>query len=225
MTVLGTSQHTDPPPPPEDVEVALPTVTLPGALQRPDDPHGIVIFAHGAGSSRLSPRNRQVADHLSHAGYATLLFDLLTPNEDRDQATRFDIGLLADRLAAATRWLARHVDPATTPFGYFGASTGSAAALSAAADPDLPIRAVVSRGGRPDLAARDLGDVTAPTLLIVGGDDRTVLRLNQQAAAELRCEHEIAVVAGAGHLFEQPGALEQVADLATAWFDRHLRTA
>ena len=222
IALLASHQDGDAPAPAQDVDVELPTVRLPGLMQQPERAHGIVIFAHGAGSSRLSPRNRQVARHLAQAGYGTLLFDLLTPDEDRDRATRFDIDLLTDRLAAATRWLTTHVDPATTPVGYFGASTGSAAALRAAAHPDLAIQAVVSRGGRPDLAAADLDRVTAPTLLIVGGNDHTVVRLNEQAAAAMRCEHTIEIVPGAGHLFEEPGALEQVADLATAWFDRHL---
>jgi len=181
-----------------------------------------VIFAHGSGSSRLSPRNRGVAGRLNRAKLGTLLFDLLTEEEERDRRNVFDIALLAERLVAVTRWARRSEEEGSLPIGYFGASTGAAAALRAAASLGAEIGAVVSRGGRPDLAAERLAEVTAPTLLIVGGADRQVLELNGDAAKLLRCEHEVAVVPGATHLFEEPGALERVAELATAWFSRHL---
>lgn len=189
----------------------------------PGGAHGLVIFAHGSGSSRHSARNRHVAEALQHAGLATLLLDLLTPEEELDRNNVFDIGLLAARLLTATRWVA--ADPATRalPIGYFGASTGGGAALVAAAQAGDAVGAVVSRGGRPDLAAPHLGAVRAPVLLIVGGNDRTVLELNHEAAAQLRAPCEIAVVPGATHLFEEPGTLDEVARLAAAWFTRHLR--
>jgi putative phosphoribosyl transferase len=206
------------------IEVA-PDLTLPGDLRVPDGAAGIVLFAHGSGSSRLSPRNREVAAALGEAGLATLLFDLLTEDEALDRAKVFDIPLLADRLAAVTRWV--HADPELSglDLGYFGASTGAAAALLAAADLREAIGAVVSRGGRPDLAAERLGDVVSPTLLIVGGADWQVLELNEQAARLLHCQREVAVVPGATHLFEEPGALERVAELALGWFLRHLSAA
>lgn len=191
-------------------------------LNLPDGAAGLVIFAHGSGSSRLSPRNRQVAGALNEAGLATLLFDLLTPEEEVDRRNVFDIALLAERLIVATRWARSEAALKALPAGYFGASTGAAAALRAAAALGDDVLAVVSRGGRPDLAAEALAAVSSPTLLIVGGDDREVLALNEQAAARLRCEHEIAMVPGATHLFEEPGALRRVADLATEWFLRHL---
>jgi putative phosphoribosyl transferase len=181
-----------------------------------------VVFAHGSGSSRLSPRNLQVARVLQGAGLATLLFDLLTEQEARDRANVFDIPLLGRRLLAATRFVAGHEPAAGLGVGYFGASTGAAAALWAAAEAGGTVRAVVSRGGRPDLAAERLAEVTAPTLLVVGSLDDTVIALNEQAAARLRCRHEIAVVAGATHLFEEPGALEQIARLAVDWFCAYL---
>lgn len=188
---------------------------------------GIVLFAHGSGSSRHSPRNSRVATALNRAGFATLLFDLLTEEEELDRANVFDTALLADRLAGATRWVLGHPEAlgggGSLPVGYFGASTGAAAALWAAAEPDLPVKAIVSRGGRPDLAAARLPDVTAPTLLIVGGNDGLVLDLNSQAQAQLRCENQLAVVPGATHLFEEPGALEEVAELAADWFADHLQ--
>ena len=197
-------------------------VVLPGELAVPAGAAGVVLFAHGSDSNRLSPRNRAVAAELVEAGYATLLFDLLTPAEARDRANVFDIGLLASRLVAATSWLAGQGDCAGLPVAYFGASTGAGAALTAAAELGTRVRAVVSRGGRPDLAS-GLSAVRAATLLIVGGADTQVLELNRSAQAQLRCESELAVVPGATHLFEEPGALEQVSRLAVAWLDLHLR--
>ncbi len=200
------------------VEIPSPPVVLTGDLSLPPSAGGLVVFAHGSGSSRLSARNRQVAAALNESGLATLLFDLLTPGEEADRANVFDVELLSKRLLAATHWAMADPDTARLPIGYFGASTGAAAALCAAAELGEGIGAVVSRGGRPDMAGECLGRVTAPTLLIVGGADRQVLALNEQAASLLRCPHEIEVVPGATHLFEEPGALEQVAALAAAWF-------
>jgi putative phosphoribosyl transferase len=205
------------------VEIGAAPVTLPGTLTVPEPAAGVIAFAHGSGSSRHSRRNQYVAGQLHEAGFATLLFDLLTPEEERDRRNVFDIGLLSRRLRAATAWLRAQPGLAALPAGLFGASTGAAAALEAAAEPDADIAAVVSRGGRPDLAWSRLPDVRAPTLLIVGGRDETVLELNRSAQAELRCENELAVVPGATHLFEEPGALEAVAGLARDWFTRHLR--
>ena len=193
-----------------------------GRLTVPQEPRGIVVFAHGSGSSRHSPRNRFVAEVLQSAGLATLLFDLLTPEEEANRANVFDIGLLADRLVEVTLWLRSARDAAGLPVGYFGASTGAGAALRAAADPRVDIFAVVSRGGRPDLAGNFLPRVQAPTLLIVGSRDQTVLDLNRQAAAAMTAPCQIAVVPGATHLFEEPGTLEQVAVLAREWFTNHL---
>jgi putative phosphoribosyl transferase len=205
-------------------QVAIPAdgAMLPGDLSLPEVPTGAVVFAHGSGSSRLSPRNVEVADILQRAGLVTLLFDLLTEEEGLDRANVFDVQLLARRLELATTWLRTHPEAGRLPVGYFGASTGAAAALWAAAGSAVDIRAVVSRGGRPDLAAPRLPLVEAPTLLIVGAADEVVLELNRGAAADLPCEHELTVVPGATHLFEEPGALEQVAELATRWFVRHL---
>jgi predicted phosphoribosyltransferase/dienelactone hydrolase len=197
-------------------------VLVPGDLTIPENPRGIVAFAHGSGSSRLSPRNRQVAQALNDGGFATLLFDLLTPEEELDRANVFDIPLLARRLAAATGWLRHEPETSELALGYFGASTGAAAALIAAADLGHLVSAVVSRGGRPDLAAPRLGEVVAPTLLIVGGLDAQVLELNRKAQRQLRCTNDLEVVTGATHLFEEPGALEAVARVANVWFDRHL---
>ena len=202
---------------PVEIELA-PGLRLAGDLRLPEPTAGLVIFAHGSGSSRLSPRNRQVAEALNEAGFATLLFDLLTTEEELDRANVFDIGLLAERLLAVTRWSEGEEELRRLPISYFGASTGAAAALRAAAHPGAEIAAVVSRGGRSDLAAGSLEEVASPTLLIVGGADRQVLELNEQAARLLRCEHEVAIVPGATHLFEEPGALERVAELAAAWF-------
>ena len=199
---------------------------LAGDLLVPDAPRGVVLFAHGSGSSRHSPRNRQVATRLQQAGYGTLLLDLLTETEERidagTKALRFDIGLLAERLTGAADWLAADEGTAGVPVALFGASTGAAGALVTAADrPDL-IGAVISRGGRPDLARAALGSVRAPTLLIVGGADREVLDVNRRAAGRLSVEHEIAVVPGATHLFPEEGALEQVVGLSIAWLARWL---
>jgi putative phosphoribosyl transferase len=197
-------------------------VVLPGELTVPVGARGAVLFAHGSGSSRLSPRNRLVAGELRDAGLATLLFDLLTERESADRRNVFDIPLLASRLEAAHRWLL-HEPEGTLPVGYFGASTGAAAALWAAAGLGAEVKAVVSRGGRPDLAGPRLPLVQAPTLLIVGGLDDAVLELNRRAGQELACERELVVVPGATHLFEEPGTLEIVAAHAARWFERHLR--
>lgn len=203
----------------EDVEVDAGGVPLAGDLVMPEDAGAVVVFAHGSGSSRHSPRNRSVAAALNRAGLGTLLFDLLTPGEEVYRANVFDIDLLAGRLADTTRWVR---DRVPVPAGTFGASTGAAAALRAAAAPDAGVGAVVSRGGRPDLDGADLSGVRAPTLLIVGGDDTTVIDLNRQAQTALRCPNQLEIVPGATHLFEEPGALEQVSELATAWFTTHL---
>ncbi len=213
--------------PPRGGEVVIDAgpVQLPGELSEPGPAGGIVLFAHGSGSSRHSPRNQYVAGVLAAAGLGTLLFDLLTPGEEEDRANVFDIGLLAGRLAMATRWLRGRPGLAGARLGYFGASTGAAAALWAAADPASEVAAVVSRGGRPDLAAPRLALVRAPTLLIVGGLDTAVLGANRAVQVYLQCEHELAVVPGATHLFEEPGTLEQAAGLARDWFTRHLAPA
>ncbi|HEY8519856.1 MAG TPA: dienelactone hydrolase family protein [Gammaproteobacteria bacterium] len=210
-----------------EVEIRTRGAVLQGDLQVPEGASGIVIFAHGSGSSRFSPRNRSVARYLRERHLGTLLFDLLTADEERaDRATaryRFDIGFLAPRLAAVAEWLER--ERPGTALGYFGASTGAAAALVAAAEAPHTIRAVVSRGGRPDLAGDALERVRAPTLLIVGGEDHQVLRLNEHALASLRCEKELVVVPGATHLFEEPGALDEVARHAAGWFEAHFLQA
>ena len=200
-------------------EIDADGVRLPADLTVPPDPVGWVVFAHGSGSSRRSPRNVAVAARLSRAGMGTLLFDLLTHEEELDRRNVFDVELLARRLLAATRWLCARPEARGRPVGYFGASTGAAAALIAAAALGDEVAAVVSRGGRPDLAWDVLPEVRSPTLLVVGGEDRVVLDLNRDAAARLTCEHEVAVVRAATHLFEEPGALEQVAELASAWFE------
>jgi putative phosphoribosyl transferase len=207
-----------------DVRIASGSVVLEGALADPGDRAGVVIFAHGSGSSRLSPRNVQVADVLNAAGLGTLLFDLLTPVEASDRANVFDIPLLAERLEAASAWL-RDETERDRAIGYFGASTGAAAALWAAAGLGRAISAVVSRGGRPDLAGSRLDRVSSPTLLVVGGEDREVLELNRTAQRLMRCETRLEVVPGATHLFEEPGALEEVARLAVEWFGVHLQGA
>jgi putative phosphoribosyl transferase len=208
------------------VEVAVESGALRGDLVLPAGAGAVVVFAHGSGSGRLSPRNRLVAARLQQRGLGTLLLDLLTEPEEvadaRTAALRFDIGLLAGRLERAVEWLDRECGTATCAIGYFGASTGAGAALAAAARQRDRIGAVVSRGGRPDLAEEALGAVLAPTLLIVGSRDDAVLRLNRDALARLRCEARLEVVAGATHLFEERGALEQVADLAAGWFTEHL---
>ncbi|MEU8519989.1 phosphoribosyltransferase family protein [Streptomyces sp. NBC_01216] len=196
-----------------------------GRLTVPTGAAGTVLFAHGSGSSRLSPRNRSVAGALHRAGLGTLLFDLLTEEEAADRSLVFDTPLLADRLTGATRWLLGRPETTSRPICYFGASTGAAAALWAAAEPTSTVAAVVSRGGRPDLAAPRLDRVRAPTLLIVGSRDEPVVRLNEEALRALRCENRLVVVPGAGHLFEEPGTLEQVGTLAGDWFREHVRTA
>jgi putative phosphoribosyl transferase len=213
-----------------DVFIELAKVTLQGILGLPAAAKGIVLFAHGSGSSRFSPRNGYVAEVLQSRGIATLLFDLLTPEEEafdqRTAALRFDIQLLTKRLASATSWAMRQPKVRGLDIGYFGASTGAAAALMAAAQRPEIVSAVVSRGGRPDLAGKALAAVRAPTLLIVGGNDGPVIALNQQALAELGCrEKEIVIVPEATHLFEEPGALEQVADVAAQWFGSHFAIA
>jgi putative phosphoribosyl transferase len=206
-----------------DVEVAAGAVRLGGHLTLHRHARGVVVFAHGSGSSRHSPRNRYVAQILQRAGLGTLLFDLLTSDEEQDRANVFDISLLARRLVDATAWLRGLPEVDGLPVGYFGASTGAAAALWAAAEPGAEIAAVVARGGRPDLAAPRLPLVTAPTLLIVGGDDHVVLDLNRQAQARLtRCESRLVVVPGATHLFDEPGTLQAAAETARDWFTRYL---
>lgn len=209
--------------------VEIPPSGIAADLRFPVNAQGLIIFAHGSGSSRLSSRNRFVAGVLHDAGFGTLLLDLLTAQEeDLDRRTRhlrFDIDLLATRLVEATRWSAETRGAGDLPMGYFGASTGAAAALVAAADLPDTIRAVVSRGGRPDLAGAALSHVKAPTLLIVGGKDVAVIELNKQALNQLQCEKELNIVAEATHLFEEPGTLEQVATLASGWFERHFHLA
>lgn len=208
-----------------DVVIPGDGVFLGGFLSVPEDARGIVTFAHGSGSSRFSSRNQSVARTLNQRGLATLLFDLLGADEnERDAVTaeyRFNIPLLASRLLAGIDWLARQPATHLLPVGLFGASTGAAAALIAAAEKPARVRAVVSRGGRPDLAGAALVRVRAPTMLIVGGDDAPVISLNRQAAQQLGCPHELVIVPGATHLFEEAGALEQVARLAGDWFTRH----
>ena len=208
------------------VQVPAGSVTLKGNLTLPEESRAIVLFAHGSGSSRHSPRNRYVARVLNEAKLATLLIDLLTLHEEvvdaRTAQLRFDIDLLAERLVDATDWLTQFPDTKHLRIGYFGASTGAAAALAAAAVRPDAVRAIVSRGGRPDLAGAALTRVQAPTLLIVGEHDDQVVQLNRQALAQLRCEKRLVIVPGATHLFEEPGALDEVARLARDWFQRHL---
>jgi putative phosphoribosyl transferase len=220
VAVAGTAD-----PPPKPVEIDLPEVRLAGDLTLPSNPVGIVVFAHGSGSSRLSPRNRFVAQALNGGALVTLLFDLLTPAEELDRANVFDVEMLTGRLVETTHWLGTRPELRRLPIGYFGASTGAAAALWAAAQLGNAISAVVSRGGRPDLAAERLAEVRAPTLLIVGGRDDVVLALNRQAQAQLECVNALEIVPGATHLFEEPGALDRVRVLARDWFVRFLRGA
>jgi len=208
----------------EEIVVRAGSVAVSGHLRVPPDARGIVVFAHGSGSSRHSSRNQYVATVLNGARFGTLLFDLLTTEEEQDRNNVFDIDLLASRLRAATAWLATQPLLAALPVGYFGASTGAGAALRAAADPASAVHAVVSRGGRVDLAGRDLAAVRAP-LMIVGGRDEVVLDLNREAAGRMRCDHQIVVIPGATHLFEEPGALPQAADLARQWFELHMTSA
>lgn len=208
-------------PGPTDVVVTGGGVSLPGSLTTPKECRGTVVFAHGSGSSRLSSRNIAVAQSLADRGCATLLFDLLTPGEASDRTNVFDIVLLGDRVLDATNWLAGRRELGGLPVGYFGASTGAAAALVAAARLGDQVSAVVSRGGRPDLAGDALRRVTAPTLFLVGSYDGEVLRLNRQAREKLKSPSELKVIEGAGHLFEEPGTLEQVAEAAGSWFVQH----
>jgi len=206
------------------VKIPVDSVELSGELILPPSASGIVLFAHGSGSSRFSPRNTFVANVLQQQGIGTLLFDLLTRAEDQDYAMRFDIGLLTRRLLAATTWLQADPETKILRIGYFGASTGAAAALQAAAEMGNDIAALVSRGGRPDLAGEAaLRQVTAPTLLIVGSADYGVIELNEQAYALMKCEKELMLVPGATHLFEEPGTLEQAAQHAAKWFLKHLQ--
>ncbi len=206
---------------PVSVECAADNVVLPGDLTLPEDANGLVIFAHGSGSSRLSPRNTMVASRLAERGFATLLFDLLTEQEAMNRANVFDIPLLAGRVVEAVRWA--KADPRTRnlPIGLFGASTGAAAALVAATQAPSDVVAVVSRGGRPDLADAALPQVTSATLFIVGGADYGVIELNESAYERLACETRLDIVPRATHLFEEPGTLEAVVDLAADWFGKH----
>jgi putative phosphoribosyl transferase len=210
----------------ETVAIPLPGARISGTLRLPERASGIVLFAHGSGSSRFSPRNRRVAEALERAGLGTLLIDLLSEREEQEDARtgqlRFDIPLLAERLLGASVWLQTDKGTASLELGYFGASTGAAAALLAASERPERVKAIVSRGGRPDLAGKALRHVSAPTLLIVGERDPVVLDLNRRAAEELAAESRIEIVPGATHLFEEPGALEIVAGLARDWFALHL---
>ena len=208
-----------------DVIITGEVLTLNGVLGIPPNPSGVVLFAHGSGSGRLSPRNTFVARQLQEHGLATLLLDLLTADEAEDRQNVFDINLLADRLLLANAWLGRGARTMGLPIGLFGASTGAGAALQAAARNPSKVHAVVSRGGRPDLAEAYLSSVTAPTLLIVGGNDDPVVKMNQSAYERLTCEKHMIIVPGATHLFEEPGALEQVAEEANRWFLRFLAEA
>ena len=211
------------------IQIRVGQVALEGNLSLPERAGGVVLFAHGSGSSRHSPRNRHVARMLNRANLATLLVDLLTPEEEaldvRTAHLRFDIGLLTGRLIGATDWLTQHPDTRHLRVGYFGASTGAGAALVAAAERPDVVGAVVSRGGRPDLAGPALARVRAPTLLIVGGYDLQVIQLNRVAFAQLHCEKQLVIVPGATHLFEEPGTLDEVAQLAREWFERYLMAA
>jgi dienelactone hydrolase len=205
------------------VQIPAGRVLLPGELSLPDQAIGLVVFAHGSGSSRFSPRNQAVARHLQEAGLGTLLFDLLTEEESQIRANVFDLTLLGERLLTATAWLELQPDAVGLRLGYFGASTGAGAALIAAAHAGKRVSAVVSRGGRPDLAREWLPEVNAPTLLIVGGLDTAVLGLNRMALEQMRCTKRLVVVPGASHLFEEPEAMERVSQLAGEWLEHYLR--
>ena len=209
-----------------EVQIPAEHAVLSGNLTIPDNAVALVLFAHGSGSSRLSPRNQFVARTLNFAGLATLLFDLLTPEEEaldiHTREHRFNIALLAERLVRATKWARQQQETRDLHIGYFGSSTGGAAALVAAAELPQDVGAVVSRGGRPDLAGNALPKVQAPTLLIVGGNDDVVIELNEMARDQMQCEVKLEIISGATHLFEEPGALEQVAKLASDWFSLHL---
>ena len=202
------------------IAIPLKNVVLKGDLYIPENPIGLVLFSHGSGSSRLSPRNNYVANQLHKKDLATLLFDLLTEREDRIYETRFNIDLLTQRLIAVTHWVREYDETLGLKLGYFGASTGAASALRAAAYFGEDIRAVVSRGGRPDLALQELDEVTAPTLLIVGGWDRVVIKLNQEAYDRLECKKKLEIIPEASHLFEEAGKLEEVASLSAHWFSK-----
>ncbi|ELR71589.1 dienelactone hydrolase [Fulvivirga imtechensis AK7] len=206
----------------EEVKIPLQEVTLSGNLVVPENAIALVIFSHGSGSSRFSPRNNLVAEQLQKRGIATLLFDLLTKYEDAVYENRFDIDMLTERLIAATQWVKQQEHLKKLPMGYFGASTGAASALMAASKLGKGIQAIVSRGGRPDLALPFLDKVKAPTLLIVGALDTPVIEYNEQALKQLTAVSELKIVAGATHLFEERGKLEEVAEMAAAWFEKHL---
>ena len=206
----------------QEVTISLDDITLKANLVIPDDARGIVIFSHGSGSSRFSSRNNYVADVLNNQNIATLLVDLLSPAEDNESENRFNIPLLTGRLVKVTEWIRRNDQLKNLPPGYFGASTGAASALLAAAKLNNDIKTVVSRGGRPDLATDALPQVQCPVLLIVGSLDTQVIHLNKKAYSELKCEKKIEIVEGASHLFEEPGTLDKVAHIATAWFEQHL---
>lgn len=204
------------------VHIQVNNVTLDGNLGVPENAQGVIIFSHGSGSSRLSPRNNYVAEKLRLNGFATLLFDLLTPEEDLDYMNRFNTDLLAKRLESATRWVKENEYTKNLPIGFFGASTGAASALYAAAELKEGIKTVVSRGGRPDLAEEILDNVEVPVLLIVGGNDHIVINLNKKAMTKIRTKKELIIVEGASHLFEEPGTLDKVADLSIEWFKQEL---
>lgn len=206
------------------ISIPLKHLTLKANLYMPENARGMVIFSHGSGSSRLSPRNNYVANILNQKGLATLLLDLLTETEDESYETRFNIDLLTSRLIAVTKWVQQQNETEVLPLGYFGASTGAASALRAAAFFKDAIKAIVSRGGRPDLALDEIPEISAPTLLIVGGKDSVVLELNIQAYAIMECEKKIETIPGANHLFEEQGKLEKVAELSAAWFEKWLTT-
>ncbi|WP_242118608.1 dienelactone hydrolase family protein [Aestuariivivens sediminicola] len=207
----------------ERIGIPVDDVLLRGRLRMAENPKGVVIFSHGSGSGRLSSRNNYVAEYLQMNGFASLLFDLLTENEDRHYENRFDIPLLSHRLVKTTQWVFKHKPLADLPIGYFGASTGAASALFAASRLKDRIGALVSRGGRPDLAMSVLDSIEVPTLLIVGGDDHPVITLNHQAFEELAGIKKLEIVEGATHLFGEPGKLEKVAELATLWFNDYLK--
>lgn len=204
------------------IQIPINSIQLEGMLAIPDGAKGLVVFAHGAGSSRFSPRNNFVAEEIRKVGVGTLLFDLLTEEEDEIYENRFDIPLLADRLKIVTEWIKKQKETKNLNIGYFGSSTGAAAAIIGAADVGPDIKAVVSRGGRPDLAGGALPKIKSPTLLIVGGDDFGVIELNQEAFDLMECEKKLEIVPGATHLFEEPGTLEEVAHLAAEWFKEYL---
>jgi len=212
-----------------DIALQLEEIPLQGLLHVPTNAHALVIFVHGSGSSRFSTRNQHVATILNKANVATLLFDLLAPEEDKIDAYtrefRFNIKMLASRLIATTDWVLKQPDLQDFAIGYFGASTGGAAALVAATQKSNAVKAIVSRGGRPDLAGAALPGVEAPTLLIVGGDDNVVIEMNQSAMHEMHCIKQLEIIPGATHLFEEPGKLDIVAALASAWFEKYLQTS